>query len=115
MRLERPGLISLSDLSPYYGGTRCTEWALLHWDCCNIDVTVHELTAEIEGGKIVGQARAELVPENTVHSINVQLTALDLERSRNRIHRSCSRTRPTAAAGAPREIESAQRGHRPDA
>lgn len=79
LRVCRTALNLHWGLSPYYRGTRCTEWALLHWDCCNIGVTVHELAAEIDGGKIVGQARAELLPEDTVHSINVQLTALGTE------------------------------------
>lgn len=63
-------------LSPYYRGTRCTEWALMHWDVRNIGVTVHELASDVDGGAVVGQARAQVGPTDTVHSINVQLTAL---------------------------------------
>ena len=66
-------------LSPYYRGTRCTEWALLHWDVNNIGATVHELSMVIDGGAIVGQRRATIVPEDSAFSINVQLTALGIQ------------------------------------
>ena len=35
---------SVGVFSPYYRGTYCTEWALLHADVQNIGVTVHELS-----------------------------------------------------------------------
>jgi hypothetical protein len=63
-------------LSPYYRGTHCTEWALLNWDPFNIGVTLHRLTRDIDGGGVVAQARADLAPHDTVHSINMQLTHL---------------------------------------
>lgn len=63
-------------LSPYYRGTYCTEWALLHGDVRNIGVTVHELTQTIDGGRIVGQRRATLSAHDTVRSIDAQLTVL---------------------------------------
>ena len=63
-------------LSPYYRGTHCTEWALLNWDPLNIGVTLHRLTRDIDGGGVVAQARAEIAPHDTVHSINMQLTHL---------------------------------------
>ena len=63
-------------LSPYYRGTYCTEWALLHADVQNIGVTVHELTQTIDGGRIVGQRRATLSDHDTVRSIDAQLTVL---------------------------------------
>ena len=63
-------------LSPYYRGTYCTEWALLHADVRNIGVTVHELTRTIDGGRIVGQRRATLSAHDTVRSIDAQLTVL---------------------------------------
>jgi len=61
-------------LSPYYRGTHCTEWALLNWDPANIGVTIHRLSRKIDGGSIVVQARATLSPDDTVHTINMQLT-----------------------------------------
>ncbi len=63
-------------LSPYYRGTHCTDWALINWDPLNIGVTVHRLARAIDGGGILGQARAEVRPDDTVHSLNMQLTAL---------------------------------------
>ncbi len=63
-------------LSPHYRGTRCTEWALLHWDPYNIGVTLHHLTEDVDGGAIVGQSRATVAPNDTVRALNAQLTAL---------------------------------------
>jgi folate-dependent phosphoribosylglycinamide formyltransferase PurN len=63
-------------LSPYYRGTACTEWALINWDPLNIGVTIHKLARIIDGGDIVAQARAEVSPDDTVNSINMQLTRL---------------------------------------
>jgi hypothetical protein len=66
-------------LSPWYRGTRCTEWALLNWDPRNIGVTIHRLTARIDGGAIVAQARARIDAADTVTSINLQLSRLGTE------------------------------------
>lgn len=66
-------------LSPYYRGSYCTEWALLNWDPYNIGVTIHKLTKEIDGGDILAQKRATLMPGDTAHSINMQLTKLGVE------------------------------------
>lgn len=61
-------------LSPYYRGTYCTSWALLNWDPQNIGVTIHELTAEIDGGKIVAQSRVEVEQCDITYSVNMKLT-----------------------------------------
>lgn len=66
-------------ISPYYRGVRCTEWALIFRDPYNIGATVHTLTPEIDGGAIIGQARAEVAAGDTAFSINMQLTALGTE------------------------------------
>lgn len=66
-------------LSPYYRGVRCTEWALMTWDPANIGVTVHELSSDIDGGAVVGQERATVSTDDTVHSLNMQLTHLGTE------------------------------------
>lgn len=63
-------------LSPYYRGVRCTEWALIMWDPANIGVTVHELSSEIDGGAVAGQKRATMSADDTVYSLNMQLTYL---------------------------------------
>lgn len=66
-------------LSPYYRGTHCTEWALINWDPYNIGVTIHKLTKDIDGGHILAQKRATIKSDDTVHSINMQLTYLGTE------------------------------------
>lgn len=63
-------------LSPYYRGTHCTEWGLINWDPYNIGVTIHKLISKIDGGDILAQKRATIKPNDTVNSINMQLTQL---------------------------------------
>jgi folate-dependent phosphoribosylglycinamide formyltransferase PurN len=62
-------------LSPYYRGTHCTEWALIHHDPYNIGVTIHQLTQRIDGGGIIAQARVVPAAADTPLSINMKLTA----------------------------------------
>jgi methionyl-tRNA formyltransferase len=66
-------------LSPYYRGSYCTEWALLNWDPYNIGVTIHKLAKSIDGGDILAQKRAVITPQDSVNSINMQLTKLGVE------------------------------------
>jgi len=66
-------------LSPYYRGSYCTQWALVNWDPYNIGVTIHKLAKKIDGGDILAQQRAALMPGDTAHSINMQLTQLGVE------------------------------------
>ena len=66
-------------LSPYYRGTHCTDWALINWDPNNIGVTIHKLTNEIDGGDILSQKRAKIKSNDTLLSINMQLTYLGVE------------------------------------
>jgi methionyl-tRNA formyltransferase len=63
-------------LSPYYRGTVCTQWALLQKDPLNIGVTVHKLSKHVDGGDILGQARAQIAPDDYARTINMQLTKL---------------------------------------
>jgi len=85
--IARPPLLSRASLAlnlhwglaPYYRGVNCTAWALIGWDPCNIGVTVHEMTAEIDGGPIFGQARAAVGSDDTLDSIRMQLTYLGTE------------------------------------
>lgn len=65
-----------SGLSPYYRGAYCTKWALINWDPYNIGVTIHKLTKVIDGGDILIQARAEIQPNDTAYSIDMQLGVL---------------------------------------
>lgn len=66
-------------LSPYYRGTHCTDWALINWDPINIGVTVHKLSNDIDGGDILAQKRANISENDTLFSINMQLTFLGVE------------------------------------
>lgn len=63
-------------LSPYYRGSRCTEWALAVGDTSNIGVTVHRLTEDIDGGAVLGQVRVPVLPDDDVFSINARITAV---------------------------------------
>ncbi len=74
-------------LSPYYRGTHCTDWALINWDPNNIGVTIHKLTKEIDGGNILVQKRAKIQSNDTVLSINMQLTYLGVELINKAIHK----------------------------
>jgi hypothetical protein len=66
-------------LSPYYRGTHCTAWALLNWDPHNVGVTVHRLSARIDGGDVFAQARVGVAADDTVESINLRLTCAGAE------------------------------------
>ena len=61
-------------LSPYYRGTACTEWALINQDARNIGVTIHELSNRIDGGRIAGQRRIHVRPDDSVMTVNCRLT-----------------------------------------
>ena len=61
-------------LSPYYRGSFCTEWALVNWDPHNIGVTVHKLSAQVDGGDILGQVRVPVEAGDTANRINMRLT-----------------------------------------
>jgi hypothetical protein len=60
-------------LSPWYRGSRCTEWALATGDVLNIGVTVHRLTKDIDGGAVLGQARIELASSDDLATINSRI------------------------------------------
>lgn len=62
-------------LSPYYKGSYCTEWALLHHDPYNIGFTVHRISSKIDGGDILTQERIQVLPADTANRINMRLTA----------------------------------------
>ncbi len=66
-------------LSPYYRGTRCTEWALINWDPRNIGVTVHRLAKSIDGGDVLGQKRIAVEPDDSVDALNLKLTVAGTE------------------------------------
>ncbi len=66
-------------LSPYYRGVNSTMRALVNWDINNIGVTVHCLSKKIDGGEILGQSRANISAQDTIHTIPLQLTYLGTE------------------------------------
>jgi folate-dependent phosphoribosylglycinamide formyltransferase PurN len=74
-------------LSPYYRGTHCTEWALINWDPYNIGVTMHRLSRKIDGGDIAAQKRAIITPDDTAHSINMQLSVLGTDLACKILHK----------------------------
>ena len=61
-------------LSPYYRGSYCTEWALLHQDPLNIGFTIHRVSAKIDAGDILTQGRTVIVDSDTANRINMKLT-----------------------------------------
>lgn len=63
-------------LSPWYRGVESTLHALLNQDPYNIGVTIHKLAVKIDGGEILGQARAAIRTTDTVTTIPFQLTRL---------------------------------------
>src|SRR3546814_7243079 len=71
-------------LSPRYRGSRCTEWAVACGDVLNIGVTVHRLTKDIDGGAILGQARVQVRPEDTIEDVN----ARNVDRKSTRLNSS---------------------------
>lgn len=77
LSLARLGALNLhTGLSPFYRGGQCTFWALYHGDVDHVGVTVHHLSRKIDGGDIVFTARPEIVPEDTVRSIECKLVEL---------------------------------------
>lgn len=60
-------------LSPYYRGSRCTEWAVATGDVGNIGVTVHALTRDVDGGAVLGQMRVDPRDDDTVASLNARI------------------------------------------
>lgn len=61
-------------LSPYYKGSYCTEWAMIHHDPYNIGFTIHRISSKIDAGDILTQAPVAVTPEDTANRINMRLT-----------------------------------------
>jgi methionyl-tRNA formyltransferase len=66
-------------LSPYYRGINSTKRALVNWDLNNIGVTIHKLVKKIDGGDILGQARATIKKSDKHFTIPYRLTVLGTE------------------------------------
>jgi folate-dependent phosphoribosylglycinamide formyltransferase PurN len=65
-------------ISPWYRGSRCNEWALATGDVHNIGVTVHMLTAEVDGGPVVGQMRLSIEDGDSMLTITSRVIASGL-------------------------------------
>lgn len=65
-----------SGLAPWYRGLFTIQWALLRWDPHNIGVTLHAMTPAVDAGPILGQARPELEPGDTLLTIQCKLGRL---------------------------------------
>ena len=60
-------------LSPYYRGILCTDWAILNRDLFNIGFTLHELSREVDGGKIITQGRVNPQAGDSIGTITYRL------------------------------------------
>ena len=74
LSIARSGALNIhTGLSPYYRGGHCTFWCLYESDLDHLGVTIHHLTSRIDGGDIIFTARTQVVPEDTVRSIECRL------------------------------------------
>jgi methionyl-tRNA formyltransferase len=64
-----PALNMHTGWSPDYRGADCAFWPLLNRQLELLGATVHEATADIDGGPIYGRARARLEANDRIHSI----------------------------------------------
>jgi methionyl-tRNA formyltransferase len=70
--LSKAKLIALNmhtGISPYYRGCDCSFWPVHNGDPGSLGATVHECTKDIDGGKIFGTVRADLVRDDCLFSI----------------------------------------------
>jgi len=63
-------------LSPYYRGSMCTRFALLHRDPWNIGVTIHRMSRDVDGGEILGQGRPEIADDDLPETIEAKLSKM---------------------------------------
>ncbi len=71
IRLAETAALNLhTGLSPYYRGANTNFWPLLQERAEYCGVTIHGLTAGIDSGGIVTQARPPITPDDTFFSIN---------------------------------------------
>jgi methionyl-tRNA formyltransferase len=55
--------------SPDYRGSDCAFWPLFDRRPDMLGATVHEVTADVDGGRIYGRARAQLEPDDQMHAV----------------------------------------------
>ena len=77
-RIVGPRTLALSPLpplnmhtgwSPEYRGSACAFWPLFDRRLDFLGATVHEVTANVDGGSIYGRARARLESDDRLHSV----------------------------------------------
>jgi len=70
------------DILPRYRGGGLPWWVLLERDFDNLGVTIHQCTAQLDHGPIVGQQHYRLTGEDRAHTLRYQTTrvAIDLLR-----------------------------------
>lgn len=56
-------------LSPYYRGASCAFWPLHNKELDRLGATVHECTAELDGGKIFGASKAQIDRLDSLHTV----------------------------------------------
>ena len=56
-------------ISPYYRGADCAFWPIYNQELHMVGATVHECTKDIDGGKIFGTVRAQLLADDDVFSV----------------------------------------------
>ncbi len=73
LALPRDQVFNLhTGVSPRYRGTDCTFWPVANREPEWIGATVHECTADIDGGQIFGVARAKWDPSDRLHELFVR-------------------------------------------
>ena len=55
--------------SPTYRGSSCAFWPIFDRRLDLLGATVHEVTADVDGGRIYGRKRAELEPDDLLHAV----------------------------------------------
>ena len=64
-----PPLNMHTGISPHYRGSSCAFWPLHNGELDMLGATVHEVTADVDGGRIYGTARARLDPSDGLHAV----------------------------------------------
>ena len=55
--------------SPIYRGSNCAFWPLFDGRLDLLGATVHEVTTDVDGGRIYGRNRAQLEPDDLLHGV----------------------------------------------
>ena len=70
LRLPRDLAFNLhTGISPRYRGTDCTFWPLVNGEPEWVGATVHDCTADVDGGAVFGVAAADWQPDDGLHQV----------------------------------------------